>query len=321
MSEGGEEHSSGPGQGADGAGGLGGADPTPVKPQAELGRAEAERIALQISARSLSTARRSVGSPIAVRDRLHVAGERDLLLARCDRGARARAHAGRLPDRGAAVRADGDDVRRGRLAAPGARRLDGVRALRLQRARQLRRGLGDPARLRDPDRGHGVLGDAVPARVLEPARATAPRRSGWRSCSSRSSCSATSAASAGGARGASAMLVVGRPRAAGLIVVLGLVLFFNPHTLLDPIHLGSAPTLVGSDLRADGRRDRLHRASSRRRGWPARCGSAAPACKRLVGSGTATVVFIYVGIALVAVTALPVHDGHTRWRRATSTRR
>ena len=24
--------------------------------------------------------------------------------------------------------------------------------------------------------------------------------------------------------------------------MLGLVLFFNPHTLLDPIHLGSAPT-------------------------------------------------------------------------------
>ena len=29
------------------------------------------------------------------------------------------------------------------------------------------------------------------------------------------------------------------------IVVLGLVLFFNPHTLLDPIHLGSAPTWSG----------------------------------------------------------------------------
>ena len=28
-----------------------------------------------------------------------------------------------------------------------------------------------------------------------------------------------------------------------------------------------------------------------------------------------TVVVGYVGIALVAVTALPVHDGHTRWRR------
>ncbi|HTA05178.1 MAG TPA: amino acid permease, partial [Solirubrobacteraceae bacterium] len=34
-----------------------------LKPQAELGRAEAERIALQISARSLASARRSVGSP------------------------------------------------------------------------------------------------------------------------------------------------------------------------------------------------------------------------------------------------------------------
>ena len=33
--------------------------------------------------------------------------------------------------------------------------------------------------------------------------------------------------------------------------------------------------------------------------------------RRMVGSGTATVVVVYVGIALVAVTALPVHDGHT----------
>ena len=112
-----------------------------------------------------------------VHDRLLVAGERDLLLARGDRRARARAHAARVPDRGAAVRADGDDLRRGRVAAPGARRLDGVRALRLQRARQLHRRLGDPARLRDPDRGHRLLGDAVPARLLEPARATAARRS------------------------------------------------------------------------------------------------------------------------------------------------
>ena len=33
--------------------------------------------------------------------------------------------------------------------------------------------------------------------------------------------------------------------------------------------------------------------------------------KRLVASTTATVAFLYVGIALVAVTALPVHAGHT----------
>ena len=31
---------------------------------------------------------------------------------------------------------------------------------------ELRRRLGDPARLRDPDRDHGVLGDQLPGRVL-----------------------------------------------------------------------------------------------------------------------------------------------------------
>jgi len=35
------------------------------------------------------------------------------------------------------------------------------------------------------------------------------------------------------------------------------------------------------------------------------------ALKRVVGSGTAVVVLLYAGIALVAVTALPVHGGHT----------
>ena len=36
-----------------------------------------------------------------------------------------------------------------------------------------------------------------------------------------------------------------------------------------------------------------------------------PALRQMVASGAATVVLGYVGIALVAVTALPVHDGHT----------
>ena len=75
--------------------------------------------------------------------------------------------------RGRVLRAGGDDVRRGRLAAPGPRRLDGLRALRLQRAVELRRRLGDPARLHDPDRGHGVLGDELPGRVLRAAGAAA----------------------------------------------------------------------------------------------------------------------------------------------------
>ena len=95
------------------------------------------------------------------------------------------------------------DLCRGRLPAPGARRLDRVRALRVQRARQLRRGLGDAAGLHDPDRRHVLLGDPVPARVLASARHTATRRCCWRSRSSRWSCSPTSAASAGAARGGS----------------------------------------------------------------------------------------------------------------------
>ncbi len=33
--------------------------------------------------------------------------------------------------------------------------------------------------------------------------------------------------------------------------------------------------------------------------------------KRLVWSTTGTVAFLYVGIALVAITALPVHGSHT----------
>lgn len=106
------------------------------------------------------------------------------------------------------------------------------------------------------------------------------------------------------------MLLAGDLALQAFIVVLGLALFFNAHTLVNPIHLGTAPTWsrllfaltvaviaftslesvagLAGDLRISGGE-----------------------LKRLLGSTTATVVFLYVGIALVAVTALPVHDGHT----------
>ena len=66
----------------------------------------------------------------AVRDHLHVGRQRDLLLARRRRRPRARADAGRLPRRRRCSSSCGDDLRRGRLAAPGPRRLDGLRPLR-----------------------------------------------------------------------------------------------------------------------------------------------------------------------------------------------
>ncbi len=108
-----------------------------------------------------------------------------------------------------------------------------------------------------------------------------------------------------------AVLVVGDLALQGLVVVLGLVLFFNPHTLLDPIHLGSAPTwsnLVFALTVATISFTSLESAA----GLAGEVRISGGALKRLVGTGTMTVIVIYVGIALVAVTALPVHAGHTQ---------
>jgi APA family basic amino acid/polyamine antiporter len=96
----------------------------------------------------------------------------------------------------------------------------------------------------------------------------------------------------------------------GLIVVLGLILFFNPSTLLDPIQLGSAPTwsnLIFALTVAAISFTSLESAA----GLAGEVQISRHGLKRLVASGTATVVIVYVGIALVAVTALPVQDGHT----------
>ncbi|MCW3020294.1 MAG: amino acid permease, partial [Solirubrobacterales bacterium] len=96
----------------------------------------------------------------------------------------------------------------------------------------------------------------------------------------------------------------------GFIVVLGLVLFFNPHTLTSSIHLGTAPTwsgLVFATTVAVISFTSLESAS----GLAGEVRISRSGLKRLVASTTATVAFLYVGIALVAVTALPVHGGRT----------
>jgi len=94
------------------------------------------------------------------------------------------------------------------------------------------------------------------------------------------------------------------------IVVLGLALFFTPHKLLNPIHLGSAPKwsdLVFALTIAAISFTSLESAS----GLSGEVRIGRDGLRRLVWSTTATVVFLYVGIALVAVTALPVVHGHT----------
>jgi basic amino acid/polyamine antiporter, APA family len=106
------------------------------------------------------------------------------------------------------------------------------------------------------------------------------------------------------------LLVIGDLALQGFVVVLGLALFFDPHTLLAPIHLGSAPkwsSLVFALTVAAISFTSLETAS----GLAGEVKIGRHALKRVVQSGTVTVAVIYVGIALVAVTALPVHDGHT----------
>ncbi|HEX3518942.1 MAG TPA: amino acid permease [Solirubrobacteraceae bacterium] len=105
-------------------------------------------------------------------------------------------------------------------------------------------------------------------------------------------------------------LVAGDLALQGFIVVLGLILFFNPHTLVDPIHLGSAPKwsdLVFALTVAVISFTSLESAS----GLAGEVRISRRGLKQMVASGTATVVVLYVGIALVAVTALPVHGTHT----------
>src|SRR5271154_1896749 len=95
-----------------------------------------------------------------------------------------------------------------------------------------------------------------------------------------------------------------------LIVVIGLILFFDPGKLIDPIHLGSAPKwsdLVFALTVAVISFTSLESAA----GLAGEVRIGRRGLKHMVGSGAATVIFGYVGVALVAITALPVHDGHT----------
>jgi APA family basic amino acid/polyamine antiporter len=308
----------GAGESAEGQGGPSGTggepadivDPTGVKPQAELGRAEAERIALQISARSLSTARRSVGSPTlfaivytplasALYFSLGVISGHALgltpvvflisallfALTAMTYAEGASLHQERSGSTVFARYAYNELVS---FVAGWAMLLDYVIliAVTCYSATQYLRVFWSPL-------GHSAeaLGLALVFILLVVLGNI--RGFGWRR--SRRV----------------AMIVVADLGLQGLIVVLGIVLFFNPHTLLDPIHLGSAPSWSGLIFA-------LTVAAISFTGLESAAGLAGEVriskgqLKRLVGTGTATVVIIYVGIALVAVTALPVHNGHTQ---------
>jgi APA family basic amino acid/polyamine antiporter len=95
-----------------------------------------------------------------------------------------------------------------------------------------------------------------------------------------------------------------------LLVLLGLVLVFNPDVLADAVDFGA----VGSwqDIAFA-----LTLATVAFTGLEAAAGLSGEVragrgdLKRLVGPGAATLMVVYVGIAVVAVSALPVRGGHT----------
>ena len=106
------------------------------------------------------------------------------------------------------------------------------------------------------------------------------------------------------------ILLAGDIALQAFIVVLGLILFFDPKVWLDPIHLGSAPTwssLIFALTVTVVAFTSLESAS----GLSGEVRISRVGLKRLVWSTTGTVAFLYVGIALVAITALPVHGAHT----------
>jgi APA family basic amino acid/polyamine antiporter len=96
-----------------------------------------------------------------------------------------------------------------------------------------------------------------------------------------------------------------------LLIVMGAAMFLDPSLLTSQIDLGTAPTweeLIFALTIATVAFTSLESAS----GLAGEVGVGRRGLKRLVGSASATVTVVYVGIALVALSALPVENGETR---------
>lgn len=93
-----------------------------------------------------------------------------------------------------------------------------------------------------------------------------------------------------------------------LVIVIGLVVVFDPGAILDTIELGSSPAwddvvfaLTIATIAFTG----LEAAAS----LAGESSASRKSLKTLVGPGSASIVLVYVGIAVVAVNALPVEQG------------
>jgi basic amino acid/polyamine antiporter, APA family len=96
-----------------------------------------------------------------------------------------------------------------------------------------------------------------------------------------------------------------------VLIALGIAAFFDPDVLLDPIHLGSSPPW-DDVIFAFGVATVVFTGLESASGLAGEVAVGQRGLKRLIQSAVVSVFVVYVGIALVGLTALPVVDGTTR---------
>jgi basic amino acid/polyamine antiporter, APA family len=95
-----------------------------------------------------------------------------------------------------------------------------------------------------------------------------------------------------------------------LVIVVGLAQYFDVHTLTASIHLGSAPTWSGLIFALTITTIAFTSLESAS-GLAGEVRASRTALRRLLGSGTVLVLLAYVGVAVVAVTAVPIQGTYT----------
>jgi APA family basic amino acid/polyamine antiporter len=95
-----------------------------------------------------------------------------------------------------------------------------------------------------------------------------------------------------------------------LVIVLGMFAFFHLHAITDTIHFGSTPTW-GDTVFALGVATVVFTGLESASGLSGELAVGRRGLKRLVGAAAITVVLVYTGIGVVAVSALPVAGNAT----------
>lgn len=105
------------------------------------------------------------------------------------------------------------------------------------------------------------------------------------------------------------LVVVGALVLELLAITIGLVMFYTPGKIVSHIHLGTTPTWAGLIFALTVTTIAFTSVESAS-GLAGEVRAGRGSLRRLIASGTATVMIAYVGVAIVAVTALPLPGPH-----------